>query len=130
MNCPFCHFPLSYDQVWSIGNTYWRVRCSQERCSNTDYQERLFLGFADNFPDKEITDYSLFIPVDDLYYTFTSIESTVNKSPNHYSSIEYLKKPYEDPVMLYEWAEWVPLQENLDVYIEKIRRLVNLKAFW
>lgn len=127
MNCPFCHYPLSYNQV---GNTYWRVRCSQNHCSNTDYQERLFLGFADNFPSKEITDYSLIITIGEICYTFTSIQSTDGKSDKHYSSIEYTSQPSKDPVILYEWLEWIPLQNDANFYLEKIQRLANLKAFW
>lgn len=127
MNCPFCHNPLDYEQV---GNAYYRVRCPKEQCGSSEHQERLFIGFADDFPEKRVTDYSLFIVVDGIYYTFTSIEMTIAKPENNYSSIDYVKSPHEDPILLHEWDEWVPLQENLDPYLERIRRLAKLKAFW
>lgn len=123
MNCPFCHSPFSYS---AVGTTFYRVKCSKADCSNVEFQERLILGFADNYPSKELTDYSMLIPVEGIHYTFTSILDTGNP----YSSIEYSPAFNQDPVMLYEWKEWIPFREDLDFYITKIRRLANLKAFW
>ena len=122
MNCPFCQSPFNYEPSRSL--SYYQVKCSQDNCRSPELDERLFFGFADNYPDKTITDYSLLISMGNLHYTFTSIEI------KPYSSIEYSEVYNQDHVILTEWKEWIPLQENLDLYIAKIQRWANLKAFW
>jgi hypothetical protein len=120
MNCPFCQSPFKYERVG--GNRYYRVICSRVPDCRSESNERLFFGFADNYPDKTITEYSLFITVGNSRYIFTSMEV------NRYSSIEYETGAKTE--ILAEWNEWIPLQPTLELYLAKIQRYDNLKAFW
>jgi len=117
MNCIICNKEMNFTLDGDIGITFHSLTCLNENCDLTVY--------FDKSPFEEVSEYDLQFDMDNKRYGFTSTTAEWAEYITHIP----LTTIIENDVEIIQLDYYVPFKEDINHYINFVKRIMNLKAF-